>query len=88
QTRAYYNFEKGRWYALRLQVTPERISAWIDEKRVIDIGIEGKYVALREGEIELSAPFGFASYATTGGLRRVEWRAIGARRAGAVLLFA
>ncbi|HWQ54333.1 MAG TPA: DUF1080 domain-containing protein, partial [Bryobacteraceae bacterium] len=47
QTRAYYNFEKGRWYALRLQVTPERISAWIDEKRVIDIGIEGKYVALR-----------------------------------------
>lgn len=79
QTRAYFSFEKGRWYTLRLEVTPERVRAWIDDQKVIDVGIEGRYVALREGDIELSAPFGFASYGTTGGLRRVEWRRLGAR---------
>ena len=34
ETRAYFNFETGRWYKLRLQVTDDRITAWIDDERV------------------------------------------------------
>ena len=32
------DFESGRWYALRLRVTEDRIQAWIDEEAVIDAG--------------------------------------------------
>ena len=79
-TRAYFDFEKGRWYALRLQVTPERIRAWIDGKPIIDASIKGRSVSLRFGDIELSAPFGFASYGTTGALRKIEYRLLPSTR--------
>lgn len=74
ETRAYYNFENNRWYRFRLQVTAQRIRAWIDEQRVIDIEIAGREVALRPGETKLMAPLGFASYATAGSLRRIEYQ--------------
>jgi hypothetical protein len=74
ETRAYFTFEKGRWYAMRLQVTPERITAWIDEKEVINVAIAGRTIGLRPGDIKLSAPFGFASYNTKGAIRKVEFR--------------
>jgi hypothetical protein len=74
ETRSYFNFENGRWYALRLRVTADRIMAWIDEKQVINVNIGGRSISLRHGEIKLSAPFGFASYASTGALRKMEYR--------------
>lgn len=75
ETRAYFTFEPERFYKFRLRVTPARITSWIDDKEVINIGIEGRTVALRErGGIKLSAPFGFASYNTTGAIRKVEYR--------------
>jgi len=74
ETRTYFNFENGRWYALRLRVAGDRITAWIDERPVIDVTIGGRSISLRHGEIKLSAPFGFASYATAGALRKIEYR--------------
>jgi len=74
ETRTYFNFETGRWYALRLQVTPDRIRAWIDDEQVINVAITGRSIGLRHGEIKLSAPFGFASYGTKGALRKIEYR--------------
>ena len=76
ETRSYFNFENGRWYALRLQVTGARIMAWIDDKPAINVEIAGRSIGLRHGEIKLSAPLGFASYATTGALRKIEYRRI------------
>jgi hypothetical protein len=74
ETRSYFNFENGRWYAFRLQVEDGRIMAWIDDRPIIDVSTEGRSVGLRYGEIKLSAPFGFASYASTGALRKLEYR--------------
>lgn len=74
ETRAYFNFEKGRWYALRLRVSGERIMAWIDDRPIINLDVGGRPVGLRYGEIKLSVPFGFSSYATDGGLRKIEYR--------------
>lgn len=70
------NFESGRWYALRLRVTEDRIQAWIDGEAVIDAYIGNRDVGLRPGEIELSAPFGIASYSTVARLRKIEYREI------------
>lgn len=67
-------FETGRWYMLRLRVMPKAITAWIDGDKVIDVSIEKKWIALREGDIDRSVPFGIATYATMGGVRKVEWR--------------
>jgi hypothetical protein len=67
-------FDSGRWYTFRLRVTRERIQAWIDDDPSIDVGIGKKWIALREGEIEHSAPFGIASYNTVAGIRKIEWR--------------
>jgi hypothetical protein len=74
ETRSYFTFESGRWYAFRLRVTPDRIMAWIDDAPVIDVVITGRKISLRFGETKLSAPFGFTSYNTAGGIRKVEYR--------------
>src|SRR5690242_19974784 len=74
ETRSYLNFENGRWYSFRLQVTDDRIQAWIDDQPIINVEIAGRSISLRRGEIQLSAPLGFASYNTAGDLRKIEYR--------------
>ena len=75
ETRNYFTFENNRWYAMRLRVTTARITAWIDEKQMIDVEITGRAIGLRPGEIKLNTPLGFASYNTAGELRKIEYRA-------------
>jgi hypothetical protein len=74
ETRTYFTFESGRWYRFRLQLTGDRILAWIDDKQVIKVDIAGRQIGLRFGDMKLSAPLGFASYLTTGSLRKIEYR--------------
>jgi hypothetical protein len=75
ETRSYFNFETGRWYAFRVQVTDARIQAWIDDRLIVNVEIAGRKVGLRYGEIKLSAPLGLASYNTVGVVRKIEFRA-------------
>jgi hypothetical protein len=74
ETRTYFNFDRGRWFRFRLEVTAERIRTWIDDQKIIDVLIAGRPVSLRQGEIKLSAPVGFASYSTIGSIRKIEYR--------------
>jgi hypothetical protein len=76
ETTTTHNFEKGRWYKLRLQVTSERIAAWIDDEQILEFEMGSRAVGLRYGEIELSKPFGIASYGTVAGLRKIEYRVL------------
>jgi hypothetical protein len=80
ETRTYFNFENGHWYGFRLQVTDDRIMGWIDDQPIINASIAGRRIGLRPGEIKLSAPFGFAAYASTGALRKIEYRLLGGRK--------
>jgi hypothetical protein len=76
ETRTYFTFEPGRWYTFRVEVRQSRIRVWINDEQVVNVNIEGREVGLREGEIKLSAPLGFASYGTSGAIRKVEYRAL------------
>jgi hypothetical protein len=76
ETRSYFTFDNGKWYTFRLQVTAARILAWIDDRPILNVEVGGRQVTLRFGEMKLSAPLGFASYATAGAVRKVEWRAV------------
>jgi hypothetical protein len=79
ETRTYFEFESGRWYAFRLRVAAGRITAWIDDQSIVNVETTGRSISLRPGDIKYSAPFGFASYNTTGGLRKIEYRLLPSR---------
>jgi hypothetical protein len=69
-------FNQGQWYSIRLRVADYSIQAWIDEEQVVGVYLAGRYVGLRRGEIALSKPLGFATYGTTGALRKIEYRVL------------
>jgi hypothetical protein len=70
KTRISMSFDKEKWYHIRLTVTAERIKAWIDTTRVVDFNIDGHRLSIRP-EVELSRPFGIASWNTTAGIKNV-----------------
>ena len=77
ETRHYYTFETGKWYAFRVRVTDDRIEVWINDKPLIDVVITGREISLRPGDTRLTAPLGFMSYWTTGKLQKIEYRTLG-----------
>jgi len=79
-TTQFQNFEKGRWYAVRIRVTPARIACDLDGKNIIDQPLEGHVVSIR-GEVEASRPLGIATYATVGEVRGIRYRRLDAARA-------
>lgn len=75
ETSRLMNFDLNKWYAVRLKVTRHRIEAWIDDKRIIDQKLAGRKIAIRP-EVELSRPFGIASWRTRAALRKIAVRRI------------
>jgi hypothetical protein len=75
ETTRYLNFEKGRWYKIRLRVIPNNISAWIDEDKVIDVDTTDRRISIRI-EVEESRPLGIASWSTTAALRNIQLRGL------------
>lgn len=71
ETGDAYIFEDNQWYDIRLRATDSEISVWINDEQVIDCEVEGRKVAMRYGEIEMSVPLGISTYATTGVIREV-----------------
>jgi hypothetical protein len=76
ETAIARQFENGRWYSLLLRVTDDWIEAWIDEEKVIEVETGGRKITVRPGEIELSRPFGIASWSTSSRLRKLEYRVL------------
>jgi len=75
ETTRYMKFDNNRWYKIKLRVTEEKIEAWIDNEQVVDFTIDGKYLSIRP-EVELSKPFGIASWRTTAALRNIRVQSI------------
>jgi hypothetical protein len=74
ETTKFFNFEKGRWYRIRLRVTEKKIEAWVDQEKLVDVAIDGKKISVRPGDIELSQPFGIAAWETTAAVREIRLR--------------
>jgi hypothetical protein len=70
-TRKLMSFGKNRWYHIRLEVTSGTIKAWIDSLNVVDFTIGRSKLSIRP-EVELSKPFGIASWNTTAALRNIR----------------
>jgi hypothetical protein len=74
ETTSHRSFEKERWYSLRLRRVGERIEAWIDGERVINFDTTGRKLSLRPGPIDICAPFGLATWQSSGEFRALQWR--------------
>lgn len=71
QTTGYQDFEKGKWYKVRVRVTKTKIETWLDEKQVVDVDYTDKKIGIRI-EVELNKPLGFSTYRTTGAIRAMK----------------
>lgn len=71
QTRGEQRFENNRWYRVRIEVRPDDIRAWVDDRIVVNATIKGKQITLRPGFIDHCLPFGFATWNTTAKVRQV-----------------
>lgn len=76
ETTQFISFETGRWYRIRLRVTAEKIEAWVEQKKVVNVTTTGRKVALRFGDIEMSKPLGIAAWDTGAAVREIKLRAI------------
>ena len=74
ETSQYVTFETGRWYRIRVRVSEQRLEAWIEQKKVVDMLTAGRKISTRFGDIELSKPFGIASWSTSSAFRGIRVR--------------
>jgi len=71
ETYILKRFDKNVWYKIKLKVTEQNISAWIDDEKLVDFDYEGHELYVRP-EVELSKPFGICSWITTAELRNIR----------------
>lgn len=76
-TSTSFQYKEGTWYRFRVQVTADRIRAYVDDKKMIDVVVSGYELRTRI-ESRPSQPFGFASYETTGLVRDIAIRPLSA----------
>jgi hypothetical protein len=71
ETTRLMKFEPDKWYNICLRVKGDSIKAMIDSVLVVDIRVGNKKLSIRP-EVELSKPFGLASWKTTAALRNIR----------------
>ena len=73
ETTTLMRFNKNEWYKIKLRVTSEKIEAWINKEKMVDIPYNGRQIGIRQ-EVALSCPFGIATWKTTGAVRNIYLR--------------
>ena len=73
QTSQSMEFQNGRWYSVRIRVTPAKIEVWLDDRQIITQDLKGHKIDIRL-EMELSKPLGVASWKTKSALRDIRLR--------------
>lgn len=70
-TGHYRKWEDKKWHRIKLRVTPEAITVWANDEKIIDVTIKDRKIGLRSGPIEEFAPLSLTTYQTTAAIRNV-----------------
>ena len=73
ETTKYESFKKGQWYKIRVRVTDDNISCWIDDKQLVDQETKDRKITTR-AEVNLSKPLGISAWQTKAALRNIRMR--------------
>ena len=71
ETTGYLEVKDNQWYQVRLQVTPERIRAWVDQEEILDLTTKGHKFSIW-WEQEPVRPFGIANWYTASEVRNIR----------------
>ena len=63
ETTAVINYEKGRWYKIRMEIDGDFLRAFVDGKKIIETEINGRQVHVRP-EVDVSKPLGICAFET------------------------
>ncbi len=72
-TKVTRKFAKNQWYAIRIQVLQDRITAWIDDEKLIDESIVDREVSIRN-DVITTTPLGITNFITVSALRNIKIR--------------
>lgn len=73
ETNRYIKYADRTWYRFRVRVTSEVIRCWIDDEEVVAVKHKGRQVRTRI-ETRRNQPLGFATWETSGAIRKVDVR--------------
>ncbi len=73
ETARGMDLKDSRWYAIRVRVTKEAIQCWIDKEKIVNLELKDRKISIRP-EVELSKPFGIASWRTAAALKNIQVR--------------
>jgi len=73
ETTRVVSFENGKWYYVRLRVTNDKIEAWLDDVKLVDVVTTGRKISIRP-EVDASQPLGIASWRTKASIRNIRVR--------------
>jgi len=71
ETTKYMKFDTDRWYRICLTVREDTVKALIDDEVIVDFAKGNKMLTIRP-EVDLSKPFGIASWYTMAALRNIK----------------
>jgi hypothetical protein len=75
ETNRYIKYENQTWYKFRVRVTDSFIRCWVNDKPVVALDYRGRQVGTRI-ETRANQPLGFATWETSGALRKIEVRVL------------
>jgi hypothetical protein len=73
ETTQTFHYRDKTWYTFRIRVTDRVIRCSIDGKEIVALPHEGRTLSTRI-EVRRNQPLGFATYETSGALRKIEIR--------------
>lgn len=72
-TTAFKDFKNDTWYAIRIRVSDHKITAWIDDEKMVEQPREGHRFDVRM-EVDLSRPLGVSTWQSSGAVRNIRIR--------------
>ena len=75
-TTSIMTFEDNRWYPIKVRVTDEAITCWIDKEQVVHQLLAGHKIAVR-GDIGASRPLGLAAFESKVAYRNIKLTNLG-----------